>query len=320
MSDKIKYRDLCKTEHTIPIFSKDWWLDAVCGEKNWDVILIKKGGNIVASLPYRMSKMHGYNVITMPSLTQAMGPWIKYPENQKLASKLSYEEKLLTSLINKLPKTALFRQNFHHTVTNWLPFYWKAFSQTTRYTYILDDLSDTKKLWKNLQSNIRKEINKASKRFNLKIKYDLDIDRFLELNEMVFERQKLKPPYSRDFVKRLHSACVEHNAQKIIYTEDQNRRVYAAVYIVWDKMSAYYLMGGSNPIMRVSGANSMCMWNAIIFASQITKLFDFEGSMIQPIERFFRSFGAKQKPYSQITKFNSRLLQLLWLSRSIIKI
>jgi len=30
--------------------------------------------------------------------------------------------------------------------------------------------------------------------------------------------------------------------------------------------------------------------------------------MIQPIERFFRAFGAEQKPYFEITKTNSKTL------------
>lgn len=47
MGNKSKYRNLCAVEKNIPIFSQDWWLDAVCGEENWDVIIIEKGGIIL---------------------------------------------------------------------------------------------------------------------------------------------------------------------------------------------------------------------------------------------------------------------------------
>jgi len=40
LTDKELYREFCQVEDNIPIFSKDWWMDAVCGEDNWDVILI----------------------------------------------------------------------------------------------------------------------------------------------------------------------------------------------------------------------------------------------------------------------------------------
>ena len=77
-------------------------------------------------------------------------------------------------------------------------------------------------------------------------------------------------------------------------------------------------MGGGNPTLRNSGATSLCMWEAIKLASTVTKVFDFEGSMIEPIERFFRGFGAMQKPYFAITHKPSKVLNtMLCLKRAI---
>ena len=56
---------------------------------------------------------------------------------------------------------------------------------------------------------------------------------------------------------------------------------------------------------------SLCMWEAIKFASTVTKKFDFEGSMIESVERFFRAFGAVQKPYIHITKTPSTVLRIV---------
>lgn len=77
-SNKDKYRHLLETEKTIPIFSRDWWMDAVCGEDNWDVLLVEKNGEIVASMPYYIHKKYGLTVITQPTLTQTNGMWIYY--------------------------------------------------------------------------------------------------------------------------------------------------------------------------------------------------------------------------------------------------
>ena len=54
---------------------------------------------------------------------------------------------------------------------------------------------------------------------------------------------------------------------------------------------------------------------AIKFSSEVTKQFNFEGSMIKPIERFFRAFGAKQIPYFEISKSNSNLIN--WYKNNI---
>jgi hypothetical protein len=47
------------------------------------------------------------------------------------------------------------------------------------------------------------------------------------------------------------------------------------------------------------------MWNAIQFASNKSKEFDFEGSMIKGIEIVYRRFGAESKPYFNISKVYS---------------
>ena len=309
MTNKQKYREFCKVEKDIPIFSKDWWLDAVCGEDSWDVALVEKGGRIIASMPYYIVKRYGMRMITMPKLTQTMGPWLR-SSNAKYANQLAEQKDLMTELIRKLPPFSYFSQNFHYSITNWLPFYWQGFRQTTRYTYVLEEISDTSKIWDGMLPNIRREIKKAQNRFGLKVCTDLGIDAFLIMNEQTFARQGMKLPYSKDFVKKLHNACEEHNAQRIFFAKDMDGRIHAAVYIVWDENSAYYLMGGSNPDLRNSGANSLCMWEAIQFASTVTKRFDFEGSMIEAVERFFRAFGARQIPYFQVSKINSPLLKI----------
>ena len=53
------------------------------------------------------------------------------------------------------------------------------------------------------------------------------------------------------------------------------------------------------------------IWNAIKFASNNSNIFDFEGSMIRPIENFFRAFGGIQAPYLLVEKTNSKILKFL---------
>jgi len=57
---------------------------------------------------------------------------------------------------------------------------------------------------------------------------------------------------------------------------------------------------GADPRLRSSGAQSLLFWEAIKLASEKNLKFDFEGSMIEPIERVFRAFGATQVPYLQL--------------------
>lgn len=317
-SGKSAYRQLCESEPGPPIFAQDWWLDSTVGNENWDVAVVELDGQVVASLPYVRKKKLYWDVCSQPPLTPALGPWIR-PLDAKPASRLARDKELMNALIDQLPAFHLYQQGWHYSQTNWLPFFWRGFEQTTRYTYRIPDLSDSDFLWAQLQGNIRREIKKASKRFSLQVRDDLDIDQFLELNAKTFARQGRELPYSSAYVERIDKACAARDARRILIAVDQEGEMHAGAYLVWDEDSAYYLMGGADPALRNSGAASLVMWEAILLSASVTRSFDFEGSMKEPIERFFRSFGAQQVPYSVVTRVNSPLLSLLLYLKSAVR-
>lgn len=318
MTAKDRYRALCESEPSIPLFSQAWWLDAVAEQDHWDVALVESGGQIVASMPYVMRRRMGRIFLGHPPLTQTLGPWIR-EIGAKQTSRLSRQKDLMQQLIVALPQYHHFSENWHHSQTNWLPFHWAGFKQTTRYTYRLPDISDEKKLWGGFRENIRRDIRKAEARFGLLVRTDLGLDTFLRLNIQTFERQGKELPYSEELVKRLDDACQKRNARQIFIALDEQARAHAGVYIVWDENSAYYLMGGGDPELRKSGATSLCMWEAIKFAGTVSKSFDFEGSMIEPVERFFRAFGTEQTPYFALSHTPSKLIRAAECLRGLIR-
>jgi len=311
-----KYRAYCAHEPSIPLFSQAWWLDAAAGEDGWDVALVEKSDTLMAAMPYVRRRRYGFTILGQPALTQTLGPWLREIDG-KSSVRLAQHKDWMQALISQIPPFAHCAQNWHWKIGNWLPFYWAGFSQTTRYTYILHELSDEKSLWQGLRENIRTDIKKACNRFRLSVRDDLLVDDFLPLNRMTFERQGMALPYPEALVRRLDQACEARLARKTFIAEDDQGRRHAGVYIVWDRNSAYYLMGGGDPELRNSGATSLCMWEAIKFAATVTQRFDFEGSMIEPVEKFFRAFGAVQTPYFSVSKTPSRVLKTALFLRSL---
>ena len=271
--------------------------------------LVEREGEIIAAMPYYIKRKFGLTLLTSPPLTQTLGPWLT-PSAAKYAQALGQQKDLMYALIGQLPRFDYFSHSWHHSITNWLPFYWRGFGQMTYYTYILPNLSDGKQLWNNFQGNIRRDRRKAENRFGLSVKDDRGLDAFLRLNRMTFQRQGFKLPYKEEIVRRIDATCADRHCRKIWIAEDAEGRPHAGVYIVWDDESAYYLMGGADPELRNSGATSLCMWQAIRHAATVTQRFDFEGSMIEPVERFFRGFGATQVPYFHVVKTSSFLLRM----------
>lgn len=312
-----RYRKFCETGEAIPIFSQAWWLDSVAAG-TWDVCLVEKNGEIVASQPYVITKRHGLTFLTHPPLTQNLGPWVKLSK-ARYSKALAQEKDLMQVLIEQLPKYHYFRQNWHYSRTNWLPFYWRGFQQTTGYTYVIDNLSNSEKVWSNTLANIKTDIRKARDRFNLIVRTDLKVEEFIELNKLTFSRQGKSPPYTEKIIKNIFKRASMRDQCKVFIAQDGAGQNHAGVFIIWDEISAYYLMGGGDPKLRSSGATSLCMWEAIKFSSTVTKRFDFEGSMIESVERFFRGFGAVQKAYFSVSKTNSKLLKVRSLLHELIK-
>lgn len=278
------------------LFHQPWWLDAVApGE--WDAVEVEDGGAVVARLPFVRRRRLGVIALTQPLLTPHLGPWLR-PIEGKPGTRLAREHELLDCLAGRLPGHDVFHQNFHKSMTNWLPFSWRGFQQTTYYTYVLDDLDDLDAIWAGFRENVRRQIRKAQKAVAVRVSDD--VEQFLRLNRMTFERQDMAVPYSAKLIHRLDAACAARGCRTILIGEDETGRQHAALYLIWDSDSAYYLMGGADPALRSSGAMSLLMWEAIKRASKVSRAFDFEGSMIEPIERFFRAFGPKQVPYMHV--------------------
>lgn len=285
------------------IFQQPWWLDAVAPGQ-WNEIILKRGEMVAARMPYVVRKKYGFTGIVMPMLTQTLGPWLR-PSTARYHNQMAEQKAFLNDFISQLPSVDFFSQSFSPQITNWLPFYWAGYQQTTRYTYRIEDLQDQDKIWGHFAKNLRNSVRKAEKL--VVVRDDLGLDEFLRLNDLTFARQNRTAPYTHEYVRRLYDACVKHNTCKLFFAEDAQKRVHAAHFVVWDSNCLYALMGGEDPELRMSEANSLVFWEIIKFTSTVSQIFDFEGSMIEPIEHYFRSFGAVQTPYFHITKMSRRM-------------
>jgi hypothetical protein len=296
------------------IFQTGQWLD-IAAPNAWGASEVCRDGKIIARLPYFKKHSKGLTLLNMPPFVHSLGPSM-LPLPGKYPKQLSQQKELLNELIDGLPVCDLFFQKCHYSFANWLPFYWKGFTQTTAYTYILTDLSDLSKVWADFQENIRREIRKAEKRVSVSIIDDMHP--VYQLSQLTFQRQGIPWSYHWEPFRDFDVRCSTHSNRKIFLATDEQGRHHAAVYLVWDERSAHYIFGGSDPDLRTSGAMSLVMWEAIKFASTVTKEFDFVGSMNESIERFFRGFGARQAPYFILTKM-SRRMKLLMAGRDILQ-
>jgi len=169
--NKDRYRILCNERTDIPLFMQSWWMDAVCNFRNWDVFIYDRDNKILGVLVYHFVKKLGFKIIVQPQLTQFNGIWVNNSNNLSKNEKLRFEKEVMTHLINQLEELnfSYYDQNFHHSITNWLPFFWKKFEQTTRYTYQILNISKPDVCFKQFRASKKAHINKAKETINISL-------------------------------------------------------------------------------------------------------------------------------------------------------
>ncbi|MBN2281889.1 MAG: peptidoglycan bridge formation glycyltransferase FemA/FemB family protein [Candidatus Marinimicrobia bacterium] len=287
------------------IFCYPWWLEAVAPGR-YQYIIAEKGKNIEAVLPVVIKEKLGQKQVVMPPFTQYAG--ILFPKvKDKYVMQLSQQHLAMEALIEKLPVAIYINLKFHISINNWLPFYWKGFSQTTRYTYLLNDIKDHEKLKLELHPKTKRAI------FNSKVDFEVreidDIDVLIALYIKTFKKQGITIKNSEiETIKRIYSVCRQRNQGQLLAAIDAQNNVHSCQLFVWDDVMAYYLISGTDPEFLNSQAAYHVLWEGIKFCSQHVDQFNFEGSMIAGVERFFRRFGAIQTPYLNVYKFKPKWL------------
>ena len=314
MTNKEKYNELVKNETTFSVYDQPWWLDAVCGADNWDVYLYEKKGNIIGAMPVYIKKRLGIKYFSQPPFTQHNGVWIKYTENQVESKRLSLEKEVINGLLDQIESSdcVFYQQAQSPNLTNWLPFYWRGYKQTTHYTYRINDIEDTEKLFQNFQPNKKKHIRKAIKA-EMVVKFDLQPEIFYEFHKKSLEKQGKTIFYDLTMFKKMHDAAYANNSGRTIYLESKDGKLLCALFNLWDSNYGYDLISAIDPNIRSSGAPDFLVYSMIKYLSDKVHGYDFEGSMIEGVEESFRHFGAIQTPYFFISKIYTKnpLLQML---------
>ena len=90
-------------------------------------------GCVVAAHPYLFSRKMGRGIIHQSDFTQHLGSWVT-AEFKNLKKYLSRKKKALGALIDQLPEHYAYNQYWHFSKTYWLPFRWRGFQKSIRFT------------------------------------------------------------------------------------------------------------------------------------------------------------------------------------------
>lgn len=310
MTTKERYRQLCETEGLyIPLFQQYWWMETVCEGKQWSVLLSEQAnGFIDGALPFLIGAKMGLRYVLQPELTQYNGPW--YHHHPLTGDPVEFEHHVAEDLLSQLERLHLnvYLQRFSPEVTDWLPFYWHGYQQTTRYTYRFDPLPDADTLAALADRGRKRQLESA--RMTYTIDREVGVDEFVALHNEYWERRSGRDILARDFLHRVVSASMERRQALLYGLRDNEKRLVAARFVVYDDHCAYALLSAMRPD-ALRNSMTLLVWTLLEDLHGRTQAFDFEGSMDKGIEHFYRSFGARQVPYFEVSRFQPAFLHAL---------
>ncbi len=281
------------------IFSKSWYLEAL--HVNFKILVVLKNDRIIAGIILAKNQL---NTWSNPLLDKYLGVLFKEKQLGVSQKVLSEQFKALDILVSELTKYKSFDYYFHPNFQNWAAFYWKGFTQQTRYTYRVDLSISIDNIKKSFHGNLRNDLKNALNN-EIVIKQNVDFNSFYDIINKTFLRQGSKSPYSQQWLKQFIDEIKEKRCFVSFGAYNKLGELISVCGLVFDNKSAYFILNGIDIEKQVRGANALMIVDAIKHSqNKEINYFDFEGSMLPGVEQFYRRFGGELVPYYRIWKDN----------------
>ncbi|HUX95605.1 MAG TPA: GNAT family N-acetyltransferase [Bacteroidales bacterium] len=284
------------------VFCYSWWLDVITKSK-FKIFVVIENNEIVAGIP---AAYDVNNKINEPPLTRTLGVLYKLQANLTEHKQSSYQRKWLSALLGIIKPDNFVQMCTHHSFRDWLPFRWHGLKQTTRYTYIIHYQNKTPDSLLEKLNRGKKSIIKIANKYGIKTEVSEDIEMLYYLVQQSYKRQGKKLGISLRDLINLDEAIKKNGNRLILNAIDCDDKVHAAIYLVFNKKSVYYLLSGCDSKYRDKGSQTLILWEAVKYFCDKVQYFNFGGSDIKNIEEHVRCFGGELTPYFHI--YNERNL------------
>ena len=300
---------LIQTEYANSVFEQPWWLDIVAKD-SWGECFVEEKEKIIARLPYVNIK----GCISNPRLNQTLGIWMddSLKKFERGNSQLYKQKEIIKQLLQQLPKHKKISITLDSSVEYILPFRWNGFRIEPTFSYRLSCLGGFDEIKKKFGKTVQKNVNAATKKVTIETNAK-DIETFLTLLDMSFARQNRKMPINADLIRNAVQKAIECEQGRLMLAVDEQGKAHSGAFFLYDKKVCYYLLGGQDPEYKSDGSQNLLLYKGIEFATTVSEYFDFEGSMVEGIENFFRQFGGIQVINYHVAKqpFFNELLDIL---------
>jgi len=281
------------------IFSTLSWLE-MFGNQVRIFGIYDKANNLIGGFHVFVKKVYGLSFCRNCPLTPSIGLFCDVRATNPVAA-LGMWKEVLTEVAKRLDRlpAAVTSCSLDTYIVDAQPFIWRKFKVVPGYTYVLDLALTTEELRSKMSNGKRGDIN-AALRDGLEVHRLHEFSAVEQLNEKTFARQEKK--FARlDLKKTLFSFAAPHNSFAFAVFKDG--QPIAANFCVYDRNTAFALLGGYDHKQKHHGAYTLAFWQSIQLAKELgLQYFNFDGSMVPRIEHYLRGFGGRLTPYYRVNK------------------
>lgn len=281
------------------VFCDSKWI-ALFGESVKTIGIYNNNNDLIGTFYINIKKVLGLKILKTPSFSPHCGLYYLNPSISNV-SKISFEKEILNLIIDYLKKnnSLITIIAFPLQYIDMQPFIWEKYKVVPNYTYQINLNHSTDTIFSNYSTEKRKSIKKAIKD-SVTCEKITDYKVVKELILKTFNRKEKK--IDLIFLDKILFEFA-NDLNSFAFVAKINNVPIATTFCIYNKQACYYLLGGYDASNKHHGAGSICMHNSILEAkNKNIPIFDFEGSMIPEVEKYFREFGGELKPYYIINK------------------
>ena len=295
--DEVKFDELALSYGSL--FNTSRWT-GIFGARIRRYGIYNDGGELIGGFIVHCERKFGLSVYRNPPFTPSIGPFLKVEATNPVAI-MDVWKKALSLMAEQIERLgfSVVSIALDKNVIDTQPFIWKKNKVVPEYTYVLDLSKDLDDIIGEMSSERRKNVNKGLKD-GLAVRRVSNYREIKSLVNKTFARQDMK--IDQYYIDKVLFEFADDSNSFAFYAVSGDDPI-ACCFCLHDRHTAYYLLGGYDSERRHHGAGALSMWEAIKNAKSLgLRHFDFEGSMIPPIETYFRGFGGRLTPYYRINK------------------
>jgi hypothetical protein len=273
------------------VYGFSWYLNIASPQ--WEALILD---DYLAVMPLTAHRKFFIWYLSQPFFTQQLGIFTKQAVSQEI----------LQSFLQAIPAKFRFidiQLNEQNQLLN------PKIKMRKRRNYVLDLAKPYDKITKEYNTQSKRNLKKA-KKYELLIQSisTSETVSFYKLHKALSTKGVKEADYQR--LQQLMDKASEQ--QKIICKGvfDKSGELLAAGAFLAHKNRIIFLLGNGSELGKEKGAMTYLMDNIIFLFSDHRMILDFEGSEIEGIARFFRSFGAEKRNY-----YRYKLNRLPWILR-----